>query len=89
MVGEDEYAVLVDASKNSVVPQEARVFMAQHEPPQRKATAIVCKRNLAMLFVVNFYLKVEKPHVLTRLFQDETEAVEWLKIKLGAKKLSQ
>ena len=79
MVKNDKYAVLIDGTKNVTVPHETRKMMADHQPPNRKATAIVTNRNLATLLMANFYLKVNKPKVQTKLFKYEDAAVMWLK----------
>ena len=82
MVGKDIYAVLVDGSNYSLVPQETRAFMAAYHPQNRIATAVVSNSNLATLMLANFYLKVNKPKITTRLFNKEKEAEEWLRYRL-------
>ncbi|MBK9285685.1 MAG: STAS/SEC14 domain-containing protein [Sphingobacteriaceae bacterium] len=82
LVKNDKYSVLIDGKNNVIVPIEARAFMAEHNPPNRKATAIVSNKNLATLILANFYIKVNKPKVSTKLFQDELKAKHWLKQKL-------
>ena len=82
LVKNNKYAVLVDGTSNVDVPSETRVFMANHSPSNRKATAIVTNKNLATRLIANFYLKVNKPKVLTKLFKTESDAIRWLKNEL-------
>lgn len=79
LVENKEYVVLVDGTKHSTVSPEARKLMADHRPPNRKATAIVNNDNLAMHLIANFYLRVNKPSIPTKIFKRENEAVAWLK----------
>jgi hypothetical protein len=78
MVGNEEYVVLIDASKNSMADGETRQFMADYHPVNRKATAIVSDQNLAVVMMANFYLRFHAPKVLTKLFKHENEAMNWL-----------
>ena len=80
--GNDNYGVLVDGSNYSVIPGEARILMAAYSPKGRKATAIVSNNNLASLLTSRFYLKVNKPKNMTKIFNTEEEAIIWLKNKL-------
>ena len=82
LVGNDKYAVFVDATKNSIASKEVRDFMANHIPPNRLATAIITNNNLAINVIANFYLRVHQPKVLTKLFSNENDAVDWLKRKI-------
>jgi len=84
LVGNDTYTVLVDGTKNSNVTIEAREFMSKHNPSKRIATAILTNNNLATNIIGNFYLKVHKPKNPTKLFSNETDAIEWLKTKLNS-----
>ena len=82
LVGKDKYAVLVDGSKNSNPTPEAKKYMANHNPPNRMATAIVSNNNTATVIVGNFYIKMNKPVIPTKLFKSEDKAMQWLKQKL-------
>ncbi|HQQ94659.1 MAG TPA: hypothetical protein PLQ93_08905 [Bacteroidia bacterium] len=73
------YAVLVDARNHVSITKESREFMANYANPRRKATAILMNRNSAMLIMANFYMKVNKPRIPTKLFNTEEEAVRWLR----------
>jgi hypothetical protein len=80
---QDSYAVLVDARNHVTISKESREFMANYNNPRRKATAILTNKNAAMLIMANFYMNVNKPRIPTKLFNHESEAVQWLKEKLN------
>lgn len=82
LVGNDEYVVLIDGAKNFMMPLDARKYMANHQIPNWKATAIVSNNNLSTHLIANFYLKTNKPIVPTKLFKYEEGALVWLKSKL-------
>ncbi len=82
LVGNDEYAVCVDITLNSSAPPETRTFMAQYNPPNRIATALVSDLNIATQLMANFYLRFNKPKGATKLFKDKDKAIEWLKSRL-------
>ena len=82
---QDNYVVLVDARNHVTISKESREFMAKYNNPRRKATAILTNKNAAMLIMANFYMNVNKPRIPTKLFNHESEAVQWLKEKLQNK----
>lgn len=85
LIGNDQYVVLVDGTQNAIIPPETRSLMAQHRPPNRRATAIVTNKNLATLIIANNYLKMNKPKIKTKLFKQEDKAIFWLKRQLKKK----
>lgn len=82
LVGNDKYAVLVDASKNSNPTKDAREYMANYNPKNRVATAILTNKNLAVILIANFYLKFNNPLIHAKIFNNEEDAVIWLKEQL-------
>lgn len=79
LTGNDQYAVLVDATHHVLMTKESREFMAAYVNPRRKATALLTRYNLATLILANFYMKFNRPLIPTKLFNDEEEAIQWLK----------
>lgn len=74
------YYVLLDTTQGYAhATTEANKFMASKEyAGNRKAVAIIA-RSLATKIVSNFFISVNKPFTPTRVFTNETDAVEWLK----------
>lgn len=84
LVKNDKYGVLVDGTNNVVITKECREYMASLITPNRVATAVLTKMNMATTLIANFYIKVNKPKIPTKLFKEEKDAVSWLKMQLAA-----
>lgn len=78
LAGEEPFGVLVDGTLTATVTKGAREEMATNVPPNRKATAIVTNNNMVTRLLGNFYMKLNKPTIPTRLFEQEVEALQWL-----------
>ncbi len=79
MVGDDIYVVLVDGTSNSNAGPGVREMMANFNPPNRLATAaIITNNNVAVNIIANFYLRVNRPKIKTKLFNYKEEALKWL-----------
>lgn len=83
LTGNDTYAVLVDATHHVSMSKECREFMAAYSNPRRKATALLTNNNLATIILANFYLRFHRPNTPTRMFNSESEAMNWLRQMLG------
>ena len=72
------YAVL-DLDGNLTTSSEARRVYADSEYVQkhRIATAVIVK-SLSAKLIANFFINVTKPKVNTKLFTNESEAVNWI-----------
>lgn len=79
LTSNDNYVVLVDATHHVSMSKESREYMAAYENPRRKATALLTRYNLATLLLANFYMKFNQPKIPTKLFNQEEEAIDWLR----------
>ncbi len=69
---------LINMTKLKSMSREARAFYAGPEPAKALlAVAILTTSNIGNL-VANFFLRLTRPSVPTRLFTDADEAMEWL-----------
>ena len=69
--------VLVDATANFTITEEARAYSAERAAKTRIAIAFLI-RSAATRLLVNLYTKINKPKVPTRMFTDEQSAIKWL-----------
>lgn len=83
LTGNDRYAVLVDATHHVSMTKECREFMAAYANPRRRATALLTRYNLATIILANFYMRFNSPRIPTRMFNEEEEAVQWLRQMLA------
>jgi hypothetical protein len=78
-MGPKTHYAIIDFGGNLSSSTEARDIYAQAEYIQkyRIADAFLVK-SLPVRLIANFFIKVTKPKVNTRLFTDETQAINWL-----------
>ena len=83
VMGPKRHLAVIDFGVSVLSTSEARSLYAQSPYIQkyRIADAFIVK-SLPLRIVANFFINVTRPKVRTRLFTDETLAIEWLgKIK--------
>ncbi len=74
-----KFPILVDSRQIKSITREARHhFSAQGRDTKANAYAILINSDISRV-VGNFFLGINKPAVPTKLFDNEEEAVEWLK----------
>lgn len=80
-MGPKKHYAVIDFGGNLSSSTEARQIYADAEYIQkyRIADAFLVK-SLPVRLIANFFIKVTKPKVNTRLFTDEKEAVKWLEV---------
>ena len=73
------YAIVLETGDFTDISQEARAAMASEKmEANRKATALVITK-FAQKLIGNFYLRVNKPSVPTRMFSEKEKAMTWAK----------
>jgi hypothetical protein len=77
------HAVLAIAGERTQATEEARRYAAGNVPEGRVAEAIIIG-SLPVRIMGNFYLKFHKPEVPTRMFDDQEEALKWLRARLSS-----
>ncbi len=81
LIGNLVHANLVDIRKMAFMSSDARKFFGRQDKNTVKAVAIVMNATFHRP-LVNLYLKFSRPSLPTKMFDDETEAVNWLLDKL-------
>ena len=76
------YGILSDFTEGITMSRKARDFAAQNKVGQKSFHAILINKKFKR-FLVDSYLMISQPIMETRVFEDETKAVEWLKEKLS------
>lgn len=77
------YAVLVDSGMFTGITQEARELSASSEFSQNTIAKALLVRSLGHRIVGEFYIRVNKPKIKTKIFADRTKAIEWLQKKVS------
>jgi hypothetical protein len=73
------YTVLVTAEELTSFTREAREFVASREYVGITIAKALLISGLGQRIIGNFYMKVNKPYIKTRLFSDRTKAIDWLR----------
>lgn len=77
------YCVLVSADFMASFSKEARELSASENfVMNTKAKALVIN-GIGQRMIAQFYLKVNKPCIKTKVFSDRPEAIEWLRSELS------
>lgn len=82
LVSEHPYAVLVDSGLFTSITMEARKLSASSEFAESTVAKALLVRSLGHRMVGQFYIKVNKPRINTKIFSDREQAIEWLKGQL-------
>lgn len=78
IIGDKKVCMLADVTNNSESTREVRNYAAVELPKIIKAIAMVSKSALGKM-LANLFLSIKSQPYPTKMFNDETEAREWLK----------
>lgn len=82
LAGGKKYYALIDTSNSTDTTADARNYYSTSELSKYRYADAFVIRSLAVKLVFNFYIKFNKPPVITKMFTDRDSAMEWLlKIK--------
>ena len=70
--------ILFKVGNYTTISNEAREYGATAEATKYSIAEAYVIRSLPQKIVANFYIRVDKPNVPTKFFNNEYEAVEWL-----------
>ncbi|MDP1800715.1 MAG: hypothetical protein Q8L81_05155 [Bacteroidota bacterium] len=77
--GNKPYVILVTAGELISFSKEARELAASKEFIDAALAKALLINSTAHRIIGNFYLKVNKPYLHTRIFSDRTKALNWLR----------
>lgn len=69
------------------IPKEVLQYLSDNTYNQYQVAVAVVINNLALKILANFYMKVFKPKVNTKIFDSEEKAMQWLKNNISDKKI--
>ena len=82
------YGVLVESDEITSFSREARELAASEEIACHSAAKAIYIKSLGQRIIANFYLKVNKPFVKTRVFVNKEEAIEWIREQVNLEKMN-
>lgn len=72
------YPAFVDLRSVRFVTKEARNYFAQNAGIKGLKALAILVGNRLTVFIANFYLKLDKPKVPTKVFRTKEQAMNWL-----------
>lgn len=82
LASKNKYCLLVTSKELASVSEEARAVSASKEFAELTIAKALMATSLGQQIIVNFYLKINKPHIKTRVFSEREKALAWLKSEL-------
>ena len=76
------YCVLVNPGMFSSVTKAAREETASKAFVQNTVAKALLTHSLGHKIICGFYLKVNRPHIKTKVFKDREKAIHWLRLQL-------
>ncbi|MDZ4663359.1 MAG: hypothetical protein SGJ15_00640 [Bacteroidota bacterium] len=84
LFGNRKYAVMFVTPDMGVMTKEGREFASGPLVNRNAVAKAVVIKNLGMRMMSSFFIKFNKPVVEHRLFENEEEAIQWLRSRLNA-----
>jgi len=81
-----KHCVLADVSRNVTSTPQARKYAADNKYMKNHIAYAMIARSLPVVILSNFFININRPKVITRLFNNEKDAVDWLK-KMSKEKI--
>ncbi|MGZ5191714.1 MAG: DUF7793 family protein [Flavisolibacter sp.] len=73
-----KYYLLTQTNDNFTATSEVREYVAENIASAGIIANAICIKSLPIRFIVNAYVKINKPNVPTKTFNSETLALEWI-----------
>jgi hypothetical protein len=79
LVGNTKHTVMLVSPKTGSATREARDYSASTEVNLNAIAKAVVLNGLVMRIIINFFMNYNKPPVEHRMFENEEEALKWLR----------
>ena len=79
----NQYAILVNAGPFSSITREARELSASKEFSEQTRAKALLVSSLGHRIVGQFYIRINKPHIKTKIFSERSAAMDWLERQLN------
>jgi hypothetical protein len=77
-----KFFVLLEAEAGAAVSHDARRLAASPEYSRHTAALALHSSNVLMAIAGNLFLKINRPKVPTRFFEDREKAIGWLRVMM-------
>lgn len=82
LANEKPYALLIISENYSTISKEAMELSASSSFKQITVAKALLVSSLPHRLICNFYIRVNKPAIPTKIFKDTNEAMNWLRMML-------
>ena len=82
------YCVLITKGEFSIVPAKVREFISRTDFIGITIAKALLTSSIADKIVGQFYIKINKPAIKTKLFTNRQKAIHWLKEQMDEKSIS-
>lgn len=83
------YSALIDSEELASFTKEAMEYSAKKDISPKILARAILVNNLPKRIVGNFYIKITRPAVITKLFNDRAKAFIWLENRMEEHKLKE
>lgn len=83
MVDNEPFVILVDSRSFHSSTKEAREYISKIEDKNWLGMAVLVN-SLPTRLITNFFIRMNKPFVDTKMFTDKSTAIKWLNLKLNS-----
>lgn len=73
-----KFYVLTQTYESFTVNSEVRQYLAENIASTGVITNAICIKSLPIRFIINGYIKINKPNIPTKTFNSESAALEWI-----------
>lgn len=74
------FYVLLEFEEGAKVTNEAKRMVASEDYKNYTLALAMCSKNLAFAIAGNLFLKINKPKIPTRFFENKNDALAWFKL---------
>ncbi|MBA3972422.1 MAG: hypothetical protein H0X46_09840 [Bacteroidetes bacterium] len=78
LAGGMPYVVLIDSGSFTDINKEARELLSSREFGENTIAKALFVRSLGHRIVAQFYIRINKPYIKTKIFADREKAIDWL-----------
>jgi hypothetical protein len=79
LAGNKHYAVMVVAEPLTTITSEGRELSASAGYAELTIAKALVLDSLGQVIIGSFYIRINKPHIKTRIFRTQEEALPWLR----------
>lgn len=77
------YGLIIESGKYTSISNEARTMMTTKAIEEKRAATAIVIHNLAQRLLADFFMRINKPSIPTKIFSNKESALEWIKKQIN------